>query len=183
MMFTTFGVALKRRDLAEKREVYGAVSKREEGEVWFGTFLWLVFAAINIIGQSAFLLRIVQANPNPGNLNLLYLFIGARVIGFILGDACTAFFLAKVSNSPLKLVARAEREKGAIYADMADAEGKRQIAEAEAEAKILLLQLDVQQKKEDAEFLAALKRRAFASALGETPAAEPTRSRVYRGNT
>jgi hypothetical protein len=183
MMFTTFGVAIKRRDLAEKREVQGSVSKREEGEVWFGTALWLIFAAINIIGQSAFLLRIVQGNPNPGNLTLIYLFIAARVTGFILGDACTAFFLAKVDSSPLKLIARSEREKGTIYADIADAEGKRQVAEAEAECKILLLRLDAQQKKEDAEFLAALKRRAFAAALGDAPASEPTRARVYRGNT
>jgi len=183
MMFTTFGVAIKRRDLAEKREVNGSVSKREEAEVWFGTGLWLLFAAINIIGQSAFLLRIVQNNAHPGNLTLIYLFIAARVTGFILGDACTAFFLAKVDSSPLKLIARSEREKGVIYADIADAEGKRQIAEAEAEARILLIQLDAEQKKEDAEFLAALKRRAFAAALGETPSSEPTRSRVYRGNT
>lgn len=184
MMFTTFGIAIKRRDLAEKREINGVVSKREEGEIWWGTFLWLAFAAINIIGQSAFLLRIVQANPNPGSLGLLYLFIGARVTGFILGDACTAFFLAKVDSSPLKLIARSEREKGAIYADTADAEGKRQVAEAEAEAKILLLQIEVQQKKADAEFLAELKRRAFADALGRPRDDDgPTRSRVYRGNT
>ncbi|HEU5373834.1 MAG TPA: hypothetical protein VFV38_00190 [Ktedonobacteraceae bacterium] len=184
MMFTTFGVAIKRRDLAEKREVQGAVTKREEAEVWFGTGLWLVFAAINIIGQSAFLLRIVQANPNPGNLTLIYLFIAARVTGFILGDACTAFFLAKVESSALKLIARSEREKGMLYADMADAEGKRQIMEAEAEARILLIQLEVQQKQRDAEFLAAIKAKAFAAALGEPPPApaEPTRTRVYRGN-
>jgi hypothetical protein len=146
-------------------------------------FIWLLFAAINVIGQSAFLLRIVQGNPNPGNLTLIYLFIAARVTGFILGDACTAFFLAKVDSSPLKLIARSEREKGVIYADITDAEGKRQIAEAEAEATLTLIALEVQQKKEDAEFLVALKRRAFASALGETPPAEPTKSRVYRDNT
>lgn len=183
MMFTTFGVAIKRRDLAEKREVNGAVSKREEAEVWFGTFLWLIFAAINIIGQSAFLLRIVQANTNPGNLSLIYLFIAARVTGFILGDACTAFFLAKIDSSPLKLIARSEREKGTLYADIADAEGKRKIAEASAEAAILLIQLEAEQKKEDAQFLATLKRRAFAAALGEPPPEGPTRSRIYRGNT
>lgn len=184
MMFTTFGVAIKRRDLAEKREVQGEVSKRDEAEVWFGTGLWLVFAVINVVGQSAFLLRIVQSSSQPGNLTMIYLFIAARVTGFILGDACTAFFLAKVDSSPLRLIARSEREKGMIYADIADAEGKRQIAEAEAEARILLIQLDVEQKQRDAEFLAALKARAFAQALGETPSApaEPTRARVYRGN-
>jgi hypothetical protein len=183
MMFTTFGVAIKRRDLAEKREVNGSVSKREDMEVWFGTFLWLLFAAINIIGQSAFLMRIVEASAHPGNLNLIYLFIAARVTGFILGDACTAFFLAKVDSSPLKLIARSEREKGVIYADITDAEGKRQIAEAEAEAKLTLIALEVQQKKEDAEFLAALKRKMYTTALGDTPPSEPTKSRMYRGNT
>jgi hypothetical protein len=90
----------------------------------------------------------VQGNPNPGNLTLIYLFIAARVTGFILGDACTAFFLAKVDSSPLKLIARSEREKGNLYTDLADADGKRQIAEAEAEAKLTLIALEVQQKKE-----------------------------------
>lgn len=37
MMFCTFGVAIKRRDVSEKRETMGAVSKREEfrGLVWY----------------------------------------------------------------------------------------------------------------------------------------------------
>lgn len=184
MMFTTFGVAIKRRDLAEKREVQ-SVTRREEGEVWLGTGMWLVFATINIIGQSAFLLRIVDASRHPGNLLLIYVFIAARVTGFILGDACTAFFLAKVDSSPLKLIARSEREKGKIYMDWAQADGERKLAEAKAEADLTMIEIEVQQKQRDAEFLAALKARAFAQALGETPSAlaESARSRVYRGNT
>ncbi|MGH2507052.1 MAG: hypothetical protein ACRDHZ_06525 [Ktedonobacteraceae bacterium] len=165
MMFTTFGVAIKRRDLAEKREANGSVPKREEAEVWFGTFLWLVFAAINIISQSAFLVHIIQSSANPGNLTLLYTFIAARVVGFILGDACTAFFLAKVDNSHLKLIARAEREKATLYSDIAKAEGERRLSEAKAEADIVLIQIKVQAEREDAEFLAELKRQAFGDAL------------------
>lgn len=184
MMFTTFGVAIKRRDLAEKREMQGAVSKREEGEVWFGTGLWLIFVVINIIGQSAFLLRIVQGSSHPGDVHLIYLFIAARVTGFILGDACTAFFLAKLESSALKLIARSEREKGKIYKDIGDAESERRIAEAETEARLTLIEIEVQQKKEDAAFLAAIKRDAFRRALGRPREDDgPTRSRVYRANT
>ncbi len=183
MMFTTFGLAVKRRDLAEKREVNGSVPVREQAEVWFGTGLWLVFAVINIIGQSAFLLHIVQASHNPGNLTLIYLFIAARVTGFILGDACTAFFLAKVDGNKLDLIARSERKKAALYADISSAEAERRLAEAKAEAEQTLIQIDVQQKKEDAEFLAEIKRDAFRRALGRQPeSSEPTRSRVYRGS-
>lgn len=187
MMFTTFGVAIKRRDAAEKREVNGGkLPLREEWEVHFGTFLWLVFAAINVIGQSAFLLHIVQGSKNPGDLNLIYLFIAARVTGFILGDATTAFFLSKVDGHKLDLIARSERKKAALYSDISSAEAERRLAEAKAEAEQTLIELEVQQKKEDAEFLAAIKRDAFARALGRQPdstPAEPTRSRVYRGNT
>src|SRR5258708_25309264 len=57
MMFCTFGVAIKRRDVSEKRETMGAVGKREEFEGWFGTGIWLIFAVINIISQAAFLYR------------------------------------------------------------------------------------------------------------------------------
>jgi hypothetical protein len=48
-----------------------------------------------------------------------------------------------------------------------------------------MIEIEVQQKQRDAEFLAALKARAFAQALGETPSAlaKSARSRVYRGNT
>ncbi|GHO93038.1 hypothetical protein KSF_030860 [Reticulibacter mediterranei] len=164
MMFTTFGVAIKRRDLAEKREVNGSVSKREEMEVTFGTLMWLIFAIINGISQSAFLLHIISASRNA-NMNTLYVFVASRVVGFLLGDAVTAFFLAKVDNSALKLIARGEREKAALYRDIAQAEGERQMVEAKAEADILLLQIKVQQEREDAEFLATLKRQVFADIL------------------
>jgi len=183
MMFTTFGVALKRRDLASKTEANGGVvDKKNLAEVRFGTGLWLVFALINVVGQCAFLLHIVQSNPHPGDLNLIYLFIAARVIGFILGDATTAFFLAKVDNSELKLIARSEREKGIIYAELAKAEGERKYTEAKADADIMLLQLKVQAEKDDAEFLASIKRKAFASALNGSPPPDDSRSSVRRSD-
>lgn len=190
MMFTTFGVAIKRRDLAEKREVNGAVSRREEGEVWFGTAMWLIFAIINIISQSAFLLHIITASHDP-NMNSLYVFVASRVIGFILGDAVTAFFLAKVDNSALKLIARGEREKAALYRDIAQAEGERQLVEAKAEAEISLIRIRVQQEQEDARFLADLKRQMFTQILSHrglpsasAPEVEgPNRSRVRRLDT
>lgn len=188
MMFTTFGVAIKRRDLAEKREANGGVvSKREEGEVWFGTFLWLIFAIINIVSQAAFLLHVIQsAGSPPAGLQLLYLFVGSRVVGFILGDASTAFFLAKVDNSQLKLLARAEREKGALYKDIAAAEGDRRLTEAKAEAEVRLVQIKVEQEEQDAMFLADLKRQVFTDILNRrSPAPEsngPNRSRLSRSD-
>src|SRR6266550_6935814 len=164
MMFVTFGLAIKRRDLAEKREVWGAVPKREEVEVWVGTAIWLVFAAINIISQAAFLLHIILLS-GAKDLTILYIFVASRVVGFILGDASTAFFLAKVDNSRLKLIARSEREKAALYKDVADAEGERKIVEAKAENEIILLEIEVQQKREEAEFMAALKKQLFQDIL------------------
>jgi len=157
-------LALKRRDLAEKRETWGKVSKREELEVWFGTFLWAVFAVINIISQTAFLLHVIQAS-GAKDMNILYIFIASRVIGFVLGDASTAFFIAKVDNSRLKLIARSEREKGALYSDIAKAEGERAVTEAKAEAEILLIQMEVKQKMEETEFMASLKRQMFNDVL------------------
>jgi len=169
MMFTTFGVAIKRRDLAEKREVSGAVPKREEAEVWFGTIMWLIFAAINIISQAAFLLHLISGSHDP-NLNILYLFVASRVVGFILGDAVTAFFLAKVDNSHLKLIARGEREKATLYRDIAQAEGERQLVEAKSEAEISLIRIRVQQEQDDALFLAQLKKQVFSEILTRRPA-------------
>lgn len=175
MMFTTFGVAIKRRDLAEKREL-GTVTKREEAETWFGTLLWLIFAIINIISQAAFLHNVITAGDNPdANMWLLFVFVGARVVGFILGDASTAFFLANVESNDLKLIARAEREKGTIYADIARAEGDRKLIETKAEADMRILQIEVQQREQEADFMAALKRQMFTEILsrrGPAPGAE-----------
>lgn len=164
MMFCTFGVAIKRRDVAEKRETWGAVSKREEFESWFGTAIWLIFAVINIISQSAFLMHIITLS-GAKDMTLLYIFVASRVVGFILGDASTAFFLAKVDGSNLKLIARSEREKGAIYSDIAKAEGERKLIEEKAEADILLVQIEVAQKREEAEFMVSLKRQMFQEIL------------------
>lgn len=175
MMFCTFGVAIKRRDIAEKREIMGSVSKREEFESWFGTGIWLVFAAINIISQSAFLLHVISASGSK-DLNILYLFVASRVVGFILGDASTAFFLAKVDGNNLKLIARSEREKAALYRDIASAEGERKLIEEKAEADITIVQIEVAQKREEAEFMANLKRQMFNDIL-ERRNALPTSSR------
>jgi hypothetical protein len=87
------------------------------------------------------------------------------VVGFILGDASTAFFLAKVDGSNLKLIARSEREKGVLYSDIAKAEGERKLVEEKAEADILLVQIEVAQKREEAEFMANLKRQMFNDIL------------------
>jgi hypothetical protein len=164
MMFCTFGVAIKRRDVAEKRETMGSVSKREEFESWFGTGIWFIFAVINSISQSAFLLHIVGAS-GAKDMVILYVFVASRVVGFILGDASTAFFLAKVDGNNLKLIARSEREKAGLYRDIAKAEGERKLIEETAEADILIVQIDVQQKREEAEFMANLKRQMFTDIL------------------
>jgi hypothetical protein len=180
MMFVTFGVAVKRRDAAEKRETWGAISKREELEVWFGTGMWFIFAVINIISQSAFLLHIVSAS-GAKDVTILYIFIASRVVGFILGDASTAFFLAKVDGNNLKLIARSEREKAGLYRDIAAAEGERKLIEEKAEADILIVQIDVQQKREEAEFMATLKRQMFQDILERKNALPaPSRSTVRR---
>src|SRR5215469_12424057 len=183
MMMCTFGVAIKRRDVAEKRETWGIVSKREELEMWLGTGIWLVFAVINIISQAAFLLHVIALSHDP-NMKLLYVFVASRVIGFILGDASTAFFLAKVDGSNLKLIARSEREKAVLYRDIASAEGERKVIEEKAEADILMVQIEVQQKREEAEFMAALKRQMFTDILERRNALpQPNKSTVRRLDT
>ena len=183
MMFCTFGVAIKRRDLAEKRETMGSVSKREEFESWFGTGIWLVFAAINIISQSAFLLHVISVSGSK-DLSLLYLFVASRVVGFILGDASTAFFLAKVDSNNLKLIARSEREKAALYRDIASAEGERKLIEEKAEADITIVQIEVRQKQAEAEFMAGLKQQMFDDILNRRNALPSgSRSTVRRLDT
>src|SRR5260221_1793052 len=167
MMFTTFGVGIKRRDVAEKKEVYGHADPGDERLLTLGTAMWVLFALINILGQTAFLLHVIASSQNAA-MNLLYVFVASRVAGFILGDAGTAFFLGQLDTNDIKLMARAERQRGKLYAELADAEGERKITEAEAEAKVQLLEIEVQSKRHDADFLAGLKRQTFTRILEET---------------
>jgi hypothetical protein len=156
-------VAVKRRDLADKKDAYGAVDPSEQRAVTLGTCMWLAFAVINIISQCAFLFSIVLAGHDK-NIELLVVFIVSRVVGFILGDAGTAFFLGGIDND-IKLVARAEREKGKLYADLAAAEGDRKRIEAKAETDIKLMEIKVKQEEQDADFLATLKKQTFTRVL------------------
>jgi hypothetical protein len=175
MMFTTFGLGIKRHEVAERREAYGVVSSADQRLIWIGTSMWVAFALINIIGQSAFLLHVIASTHDP-NMTLLYLFVASRVIGFILGDAGTAFFLGHVESNDVNLMARAEREKGKLYTDLAQAESERKLLEAEADSKIQLMEIKVQQERTDAQFLAQLKTQAFTRILelgGATQTALP----------
>src|SRR6266851_4361439 len=160
MMFTTFGLGIKRHEVAERREAYGHVEPAQERMVLVGTLMWLAFAAINVIGQSAFLFHVIAASSDS-NLTLLYVFVASRVVGFILGDAGTAFFLGHVDSNDVRLLARAEHERGKLYMDLADAESKRRLLEAEADSKIKLMEIKVQQEQADADFLSRLKEQTF----------------------
>lgn len=74
-------------------------------------------------------------------------------------------FLAKVDSNNLKLIARSEREKAALYRDIASAEGERKLIEEKAEADITIVQIEVKQKQAEAEFMAALKSQMFDEIL------------------
>lgn len=164
MMFTTFGLGIKRHEASEYREIYGKRDPALEGLVAIGTILWIVFAIINIVGQSSFLMSLVQSSHDP-NMQVLYLFVASRVVGFILGDAGTAFFLGQVDSNDVRLMARAEHEKGKLYMELAEAEGKRKLLEAEADSKVKSMAIKVEQERADAEFLAELKRQTFTRIL------------------
>ncbi|EFH81769.1 hypothetical protein [Ktedonobacter racemifer] len=164
MMFTTFGLGIIRQKVAEQREIYGHADPSQERAVKIGTGLWLTFALINIIGQTSFLLSIVQSTHDP-NMGIMYLFVASRVIGFILGDAGTAFFLGQVDEHDVRLMARAEHEKGKLYTELAEAEGKRKLLEAEADSKIKMMEIKVEQERADADFLAQIKKQAFTRLL------------------
>jgi len=53
---------------------------------------WFIMASVNIVGQIAFMSLALKFNPVTADWSI-YFFIAARVIGVIIGDAYTAFFL------------------------------------------------------------------------------------------
>lgn len=110
--------------------------------------MWFVMAAINIAGQMAFLFFVTKAGTFAKDW-AVYLFIGFRVVGVIVGDAYTAFFLSPAPTT-VDHVVKHQRSQGEGFTQLSDQYNERKIKESSAMAQIESINRHVKREKDDA---------------------------------
>ena len=137
----------KSRAVEAKRAGQEAPDKDTTGAV----IMWFVMAFINISGQMAFLFFVTKAGRFDRDWPI-YLFIGFRVIGVIVGDAYTAFFL---SPSPTKVshVIKHQKAQGDGFDLLNDASIERQLKESRAQLQLEQNQRTMDRERGDAAFM------------------------------
>ncbi len=134
-----------------------AMEAREQGhykrlpDAFGSVAMWFLLAGVNIAGQIAFLVLITQvgsvADPTP-----LYLFIGIRVLGVLLGDAYTAFYLLPPETT-ISRVVRHQKAQGEGLAQLSEAAIERQRKESQAELDLKRNQNTIRREQNEARFL------------------------------
>jgi hypothetical protein len=110
--------------------------------------MWFVMAFINISGQMAFLFYVTRAGSFAKDWPV-YLFIGFRVVGVIVGDAYTAFFLSPAPTT-IDHVVKHQRAQGEGFTQLTDQYNERKIKESTAMAQIASIDRHVKREKDDA---------------------------------
>jgi len=125
--------------------------------------MWFIMALINIAGQMAFLFFLTKAG-NFAKDWAIYLFIGFRVVGVIVGDAYTAFFLSPAPTT-IDHVIRHQKAQGEGFTQLTDQHNDRQIKESRAIAQIKQNQRIMRREESDAEFIDQMHRMTAQAAL------------------
>jgi hypothetical protein len=125
--------------------------------------MWFLMAAINISGQMAFLFYVTRAGSFAKDWPV-YLFIGFRVIGVIVGDAYTAFFLSPAPTT-IDHVIRHQKAQGDGFTQLTDQHNDRQIKESRAIAQIKQNQRSMKREESDADFIDQMHKMTAQAAL------------------
>ncbi len=161
MMFTTFRLATRREDEANYVTGGQDVPFTLQRDLRGLTILWLLFAAINVVCQVAFLVNFIDQQN--------YLLIGVvllRVIGFIASDYAVAFHLTRTEPG-YREVLRTEREMMTASTELSKLDGERLRQEAEDNARIKKILLQVRQEAADTAFLIDLRTNLYQSILAQ----------------
>ena len=125
--------------------------------------MWFVMALINIAGQMAFLFFVTKAGTFAKDWPV-YLFIGFRVVGVIVGDAYTAFFLSPAPTT-IDHVVRHQKAQGEGFEQLTDQHNDRQIKESRAIAQVKQNQRIMRREESDAEFIDQMHKMTAQAAL------------------
>lgn len=111
--------------------------------------MWFAMAVINISGQMAFLFFVTKVGSFEKDWPV-YIFIGVRVIGVILGDAYTAFFLSPAPTTTDHVV-KHQKAQGEGFDQLTDQYNERKIKESNAMLRIEANQRHMKRDRDDAD--------------------------------
>jgi hypothetical protein len=125
--------------------------------------MWFVMAVINIAGQMSFLFFVTKAGSFEKDWPV-YLFIGFRVVGVIVGDAYTAFFLSPAPTT-VDHVVKHQKAQAEGFELLADQYNARQIKESNAMSQITANQRHMKRDRDDADFMDQMHKMTAQAAL------------------
>lgn len=152
-MIATYDQSERKQARAEKK----ALGKPyQENDTVGSVVMWFFLALVNVAGQVAFLIFITNLGKNPFQPDPavfgMWFFIIVRVLGVLLGDAYTAFFL-RPDETTIERVLRVQSAQAT--GRMAIQENRAELAElqAESDAKIRRIAIRVRKEEREATFM------------------------------
>ncbi len=144
----TYDLAERKRRKAEAEES-GLESpiKDTAGAIAF----WVIMAFVNVVGQIAFLAVAIKLAPGVSDWTL-YLFVAVRVIGVLVGDAYTAFYLLPGTTNVMRLV-RFQKQQTEGIQSLVQGDMALQTAKSRMELDIKRNLLAMRREEHEADFM------------------------------
>lgn len=119
--------------------------------------LWLFLAVVNVTGQISFLVFVTHAGFNLASPAVvgLWVFILIRVMGVIMGDCYTAFYL-QPSDTNIERVLRAQKAQMDGEAALSESDRERMRKDAESQLLIERVRMSLESERRNAQFLSRL---------------------------
>ncbi len=164
-MVATYDLATRKERAAEARELGNG---RHDRDTVGAVLAWCLMALVNISGQVAFLvlvLKVSSGNPLVDTRILpMYFFIAVRVLGVILGDTYTAFFLSPDETTISRVLHMQEAQSKGLMA-LSESATERKRKESEATLQIRRTEIAIKREEDDANFLSQFQRLNMQLAL------------------
>ncbi|MBO0791705.1 MAG: hypothetical protein J2P36_12250 [Ktedonobacteraceae bacterium] len=141
--------ARKKRAVEAKAEGREAPDKDTPGAI----AMWTGMALVNVTGQVAFMILVTNvANQAIASATPIYFFITMRVLGVLLGDAYTAFFLLPPENT-ISRVLKIQKAQATGFKVLAESAAEQQTIEQRSSIDLRRNQLALKREEREADFM------------------------------
>jgi len=127
--------------------------------------MWSAMAAVNVTGQVFFMMLVTDISHKTGaNATPIYFFIVMRVLGVLLGDAYTAFFLLPPEDTLSKIL-KVQKAQGQGYKQLSESTAEQSRIEQRAEIEMKREKLALRRESREADFMHQFAEMNMESAL------------------
>jgi hypothetical protein len=160
-MIATYDLSSRKKRVLEAREAGRA--SRDKDTVG-AVIAWCFMALVNITGQVAFLVLITKASPDAVASMGIYFFIIVRVLGVLLGDAYTAFFLSPAETTITRILRTQKAQQEGVKL-LSESSMERQREESRLMLEMRRNQNTIAREQSEADFLNEFARMNMRNAL------------------